>query len=134
MVVVLQVIEGALKEFFGEILIGIALTAVYFLKENYRMKKDLTTVQRELEMSKEKTRLDKHEERLDDFSDMMSEIQTSIDEIERHFTGDDEDPTRRGLLVETHQLKQDVRDIRNALIRLDSDNDDIKFDFEESED
>lgn len=131
---VLQVIEGALEQFIGEILIGVVLTAIYFLKENYQIKKDITILERELEMSKEKTRLDKHEERLDNLNEILSEFQNSVAEIERHFTGDENDPTREGLLVETHELKSDVRDIRNALMRLDSDNDDIEFDLDEKND
>lgn len=130
MSVTLQVIEGALENFIGEILLGAVLTVVFFLKENYQIKQQLTVVTQELEMSRDKTRLDRHEDRLDNVNEAVDEVKQSVERIEKHFTGNDDDPTNEGLLKETHLLQQDIREVKKILVKMEAENEDFDLDIQ----
>lgn len=128
-----QVVENALSDYLGELLISITFLLVYFYKEHHKLKKEITMIRTELSMSSDNTRLDEHEQSLQEMRDVLDEFQKSVNDIQKHFEGDKNDPSKVGLLRETHELRSDVREIKIALESIADNRDDLDIDFNDDD-
>lgn len=120
MSVVIQVVEQALGDFLAEILFGLILILAFLVKGRYEIKQEISLIKAELAMEEEKTRLEEHEEELQDIREAVEQFQQTADRLEVHFVGDENDPSKRGLLKEMHDVKSDLEVIKLALKQDDS--------------
>jgi FtsZ-interacting cell division protein ZipA len=120
MTVVIQVAEQALGDFLAEILFGVVLILAFLVKGRYEIKQEISLIKAELAMDEEKTRLEEHEEELQDIREAVEQFQQTADRLEMHFVGDENDPSKRGLLQEMHDVKSDLKTIKLALKQDDS--------------
>jgi len=124
-------IERALSNIVTELVVLVLLAMLYFFKKDYEIKNDINELRGELEMSGDMSRLDKHDERLENVDDAVDDVRQSVNKIERHFVGDEDDPKNKGLLKETYELRKEVAQIRNALVSIDDRSQEIDIDIEE---
>jgi hypothetical protein len=120
MTIVLQVVEQALGNFLAEILFGVVLILAFLVKDRYEIKQDIRLIREELSMGEEKTRLEEHEEEMENIREAVAQFQQTADRLETHFVGDDNDPSKQGLLKEMHDVKSDLNTIKLALKQDDS--------------
>jgi uncharacterized membrane protein YciS (DUF1049 family) len=120
MTVVIQVVEQTLGNFLAEILFGVVLVLAFLVKGSYEIRQDISLIKAELAMDEEKTRLEEHEEELQDIREAVEQFQQTADRLEVHFVGDENDPSKRGLLQEMHDVKSDLEVIKLALKQDDS--------------
>lgn len=82
----------------------------------------------ELDIDQEKTRLEKSEEEVENVEEMVSDVQRSVHRLERYFVGDEDNPSDDGLIVDVEEMKGELQDVRDALIKIEQQSDEVNFD------
>jgi len=118
-VIPMQSLADAFSGVATEIVAGIGVVTGFLIKEVYEARRERSLIKSELSMGEEKTRLERHEEEMDDMREAVSDFQSSIREMDRHFTGDEDDPSKRGLLNDVHEIRQDMKQVKRSLRRSD---------------
>jgi len=123
-----QVVTNILSDFIVHILISFLGTVLFLARYVHNNRKKIRMLKDELDIDQEKTRLEKSEEEVENVEEMVSDVQRSVHRLERYFVGDEDNPSDDGLIVDVEEMKGELQDVRDALIKIEQQSDEVNFD------
>ena len=126
----MTLIQDTVANFYSEILIMVVFGVVGVVKFIISNRLMIREIKSEAQMEEERNRFEKHEDEIDELRNILDDFVDVAERLDRHFTGDDNDPTNHGLIVDVHDLKDELREINRMMREIERQSDEIEFDEE----